>query len=380
MPKLYLGEALALLGKTLPFIWVRLGSYAVLGLGLLVYFGVLAGIGLLLGRLWAPLGFIFFLIAIGGAFAIIRWASRYYFHLLRAAHTAVMTEFIVYGRGPDGGQLAYGRKAVMDRFTDTSILFAVDVLVEGAVKAFVRTFARIASILPIPGMRGFGNLVERVALMSTTYVDEAVLSRAYKEREQSVWKVAYDGVLLYAQAWKPILTNAVVLTLIGYVEFVLLLVILGIPALAIAAVFPGLSVALGVFVLVAAWMIKLAVADAFSLAATLIAYHRSTEGMTPNEEWKAKLEGVSDRFRELGQKAVDSAQRRSGPAASMVAGSGAAPSAKDSPPPAPPTPDGPAAPSAPEPPAPPSAPPSGDAPAGPTSPPSAAPTDPRERS
>ena len=379
MPKLYLGEALTLLGKTLPFIWVRLGSYAVLGLGLLVYFGVLAGIGLLLGRLWAPLGFIFFLIAIGGAFAIIRWASRYYFHLLRAAHTAVMTEFIVYGRGPDGGQLAYGRKAVMDRFTDTSILFAVDVLVEGAVKAFVRTFARVASILPIPGMRGFGNLVERVALMSTTYVDEAVLSRAYKEREQSVWKVAYDGVLLYAQAWKPILTNAVVLTLIGYVEFVLLLVILGIPALAIAAVFPGLSVALGVFVLVGAWMIKLAVADAFSLAATLIAYHRSTEGMTPNEEWKAKLEGVSDRFRELGQKAVADAGRRSGPAASMVPGTTGTPDGPGAPPAAP-TPEGPAAPDASPPPAPPSAPPTGDAPDGPAAPPTGEPNDPRERS
>ena len=201
MPKLYLGEAFALIGKTLPFIWVRLGSYALLGLGLLVYFGVLGGIGLLLGRLWAPLGLIFFLVAIGGAFAVVRWASRYYFHLLRAAHTAVMTEFIVFGRGPEEGQLAYGRKAVMDRFRDTSILFGVDVLVEGAVRAFVRTFARVASILPIPGTRGIANLVERVALMSTTYVDEAVLSRAYKEREENVWKVAYDGVLLYAQAW-----------------------------------------------------------------------------------------------------------------------------------------------------------------------------------
>ena len=380
MPKLYLGEALALLGKTLPFIWVRLGSYALLGLGLLVYFGVLGGIGWLLGRLWAPLGFIFFLVAIGGAFAVVRWASRYYFHLLRAAHTAVMTEFIVYGHGPVGGQIEYGRKAVMDRFTDTSILFAVDVLVEGAVKAFVRTFARIASILPIPGMRGFGNLVERVALMSTTYVDEAILSRAYKEREQNVWQVAYDGVLLYAQAWKPILTNAVVLVLIGYVEFLLLLVILGIPALALAAVFPGLSVALGIFVLVGAWMIKLAVADAFSLAATLIAYHRGTEGLTPNEAWKAKLEGASDRFRELGQKAVDNAQRRTGPAASMVAGSTDAPSAQDTPPPAPATPDGPGAPAAPQPPAPPSAPPSGHVPEGPTPPPTGAPTDPRDRS
>jgi len=324
MPKLYLGEAFALIGKTLPFIWVRLGSYALLGLGLLAYFGVLGGIGLLLGRLWAPLGLIFFLVAIGGAFAVVRWASRYYFHLLRAAHTAVMTEFIVHGRGPAEGQLAYGRKAVMDRFRDTSILFGVDVLVEGAVRAFVRTFARVASILPIPGTRGIANLVERVALMSTTYVDEAVLSRAYKEREDNVWKVAYDGVLLYAQAWKPILVNAVVLTLISYVEFVLLLIVLGLPALAVASVFPALSAFLGISVVVGAWMIKLAVADAFSLAATLIAYHRATEAMEPNAEWKAKLEGVSGQFRELGQRALEGAQRRAGPVAEAMPGDPAA--------------------------------------------------------
>jgi hypothetical protein len=317
MPTLYLGEALRLIGKTLPFIWVRLGSYALLGLALLSYFGVLGGLGLLLSGLWAPLGLLLFLIAIGGAFALVGWASRYYFHLLRAAHTAVLTEFIVHGRGPSEGQLAYGRRAVSERFRDTSILFAVDLMVAGVVRAFVRTFARIASILPIPGTRALGNVLERVALMSTTYVDEAILSRAYRMREENVWRVAYDGVLLYAQAWRPILTNAVVLTLIGYVEFILLLVILGIPALAIAAVFPALSAALGVMVLVSAWMVKLAVADAFSLAATLIAYHRSTESMVPSEEWKGKLEHASSHFRELGERALAGMQgpaRATGPA------------------------------------------------------------------
>ena len=313
MPTLYLGEALRLSGKTLPFIWVRLASYSLLGLVLLTYFGVLGGLGLLLGRLWAPLGWIFFLLAIAGAFGLVSWASRYYFHLLRAAHTAVLTEFIVHDRGPSEGQLAFGRRAVTERFRDTSVLFAVDVMVAGVVRAFVRTFARLASILPIPGTRGLSRLIERVALMSTTYVDEAVLSRAYKVREEDVWKVAYDGVLLYAQAWRPILTNAVALTLIGYVEFILLLIILGMPALALAAVFPGLSVALGVMVLIGAWMIKLAVADAFALAATLVAYHRSTENLVPNAEWKEKLAQASSHFRDLSARASAAMQGAAGP-------------------------------------------------------------------
>lgn len=305
MPKIYLVEAFALVGKTLPILWVRLGSYLALGAALGVYAALVGGIAWLLGRLWAPLGVVVFLVAIGGAFAIVQWAGRYWLYLLKAAHTAVMTEFIVVGSGPQGSQLTYGREQVLSRFRDTSILFGVDVLVNGVVKAIVRTFTRITSILPIPGIDGLGRLVERVAVMSTSYIDEAVLSRAYMKREQNVWAVAKDGVVLYAQAWKPILANAVVLALLSFVEFLLFLLVLGLPAVAVGAAMPGLRLALGIGVVLGAWMLKLALSDAVALAATLIAYHRATEGLEPDPAWVAKLDGASERFRELGRKAAE---------------------------------------------------------------------------
>jgi len=303
--KFYFGEAVGLILKTLPFIWVRLGSYLLLGLALGLYFGAMGGVAWLLAQLWEPLGIIIFIVAFVGAFGIISWVTRYYFYLLKAGHTAVMTEFIVYGKAPEGNQIAYGKKQVMDRFRDTSIMFGVDALLNGIVKAFTRTFARITGVLPIPGIDSLSAILQRIAIMSTTYVDEAILSRAYKEREKNVWKVAEDGVVLYAQAWQPILANAVVLALISFVEFVVLLILLGLPAVAIGAAFPALRVALGIGVLIAAWMIKLAVMDAFSMAATLIAYHRTTEGLEPSPEWKTKLEGVSNKFGELGRKAQE---------------------------------------------------------------------------
>ena len=304
MPKIYLVEAISLVMKTLPIVWVRLGSYLLLGLGLGIYAAIFGGIGYLLSQLWAPLGVILFVAAFGGAFWIVQLAGKYWFHLLRAAHTAVMTEFITTGNGPATGQLEYGRQQVMSRFTDTSILFGVSLLVDGIVKFVVRTFTSVASILPIPGMDSLGKFIQRVAALSTTYVDEAILSRAYLKREQSVWAVAKEGVVLYAQAWKPILGNAVVLALLSYAEFVVFLLILGLPALAIGAAVPSLGPALGIGALIGAWMLKLALSDAVSLAATLLAYHRSTEGMEPNAEWVAKLDSASDKFRELGRKAA----------------------------------------------------------------------------
>lgn len=308
--KFYFGEAFGLIMKTMPFIWMRLGSYLVLGLGLGAYFAVIAGIAWLLSKLWEPIGIILFVIALAGAVGIVKWASRYYFYMLKAAHTAVMTEYIVYGKGPQGSQLNYGKEQVMNRFKDTSIMFGIDVLVDGVVKSFTRSFSNMVGILPIPGLDGLTSILQRVALASTTYVDEAILSRAYKDREDNVWKTAHEGVVLYAQAWKPILANAAVLSLISYVEFAALLVLLGLPAVALGYAMPSLRIALGIGVLVAAWMIKLAVSDAFSLAATLIAYHRSTEGLEVDAGWTSKLEGVSDKFRELGIKASQNSKLR----------------------------------------------------------------------
>jgi hypothetical protein len=232
--------------------------------------------------------------------------TRYYFYLLKAAHAAVMTEVILTGSGPDdASQVQYGKERVQTRFKETSVMFGIDRLLEGTVRSFNRSFARLMNLLPIPGADSLKQFVRRVSRFATTYIDEAILTRAYRDDDANVWAVARDGVILYAQCWKPILANAVALTLLSYFEFLLFLVILGLPALLIGVALPSLKIALGIGVIVGAWMLKLAVADAFSLAATLLAYHRSTEGMTPDPTWQARLEEVSDQFRELKRKASE---------------------------------------------------------------------------
>jgi len=311
--KLYLGEAVGLILKTLPFIWIRLGTYALLGLGLAVYFAVAGGIAWLLGQAIGLLGVIVFLVAFGGAWVLVQWAKKYFFYLLQAAHIAVMTEYIVYGRPPEGGQVQYGKQQVMDRFQDTSIMFGVDQMVDGIVKAINQTFARITQILPIPNIENLNAIIERISTFATTYIDEAILSRAYQYREQNVWAVAQDGVILYAQSWKPILANAVALTVINYLEMAVLLVIFGIPAIALGALIPvdAIRTLLGVMVLVSVWMFKLAVSDAYAMAVTLLAYHRSTEGLEPNPEWKERLAGMSEQFRQLSDRAVSAVTEQS---------------------------------------------------------------------
>ena len=307
--KFYVLEAFGLLLKTMPFILIRLGTYALLGVGLTIYFAIAGGIAWLLGQLLGPLGFIIMLAAAAGAWAIVQWATRYFFYLLKAAHTAVLTELIVTGELPAGSQVEYGKKQVTDRFRDTSIMFAIDRLVDGIVRGFNRKFARIADLLPIPGMDSLVGIITTVVGFATTFIDESILSRAYRYREENVWAVAQDGVILYAQAWKPVLANAAALALVSYLEVLAVLVVLGIPAIGLGLLVPPLKTALGITVLLAAWMFKLAFADAHALAATLLAYHRSTEGLTPDAEWQERLSGLSDKFRELVKKAAEATGR-----------------------------------------------------------------------
>jgi hypothetical protein len=310
--KLYLGEAIGLIVKTMPFIWIRLGTYALLGLGLAIYFAVAAGVAWLLGQALSFLGIIVFIAAIAGAWVLVQWAKRYFFYLLQAAHIAVMTEHIVYGQAPQGSQVQYGRQQVQERFKDTTLMFGVDQLIDGVVKQINRTFAQLTQILPVPDLNNFNQIVAQVSKFATTYIDEAILSRAYQHREQNVWSVAQDGVILYAQSWKPVLANAVALTIINYLEMIVVLVILGIPAIILGAIIPIAAVRtfLGLFVLVAVWMFKLAVSDAYAMAVTLLAYHRSIEGLEPNPDWKERLTGVSEEFRKLCDRATSAGSQQ----------------------------------------------------------------------
>ncbi|NBD32186.1 MAG: hypothetical protein GVY17_04240 [Cyanobacteria bacterium] len=309
--KLYLGEAIGLIAKTMPFIWIRLGTYALLGIGLAIYLAVAGGVAWLLGQALGFLGIIVFVIAIAGAWVLVQWAKRYFFYLLQAAHIAVMTEYIVSGQAPPEGQLQYGRRQVQERFKDTTVMFGVDQLVDGIVKQINRTFAQLTQILPIPDLDNLNQLVAQISKFATTYIDEAILSRAYQYREQNVWSVAQDGVILYAQSWKPVLANAVALTIINYLEMIVILVVLGIPAIILGAIIPMAAIRtfLGVMVLVGVWMFKLAVSDAYAMAVTLLAYHRSTENMEPNPDWQERLTGVSEEFRKLCAQATSAGSR-----------------------------------------------------------------------
>src|SRR5262245_56774996 len=172
-----LGTAIGLLMKTLPYAGVRFGINIVVTIATIIFWVIALAGGAFLGAKVTPiLGWIWiigWLIAFG---FIWRLFLRYFLYLLKAGHIAFLTKLITKGQIGNGqaGMFAYGKRIVTQRFAEVNVLFAVDILVEGVVRAFNRTLDFITGLIPIPALQQLMVLVKAVIFAATTYIDETI--------------------------------------------------------------------------------------------------------------------------------------------------------------------------------------------------------------
>ncbi|MDR0906748.1 MAG: zinc ribbon domain-containing protein [Oscillospiraceae bacterium] len=283
--------------KTMPFAWAKL----LLGLVTVVISAVLFGI--LMGLAWLfksdGVSVVMFLIWVS-AVGVVRFIIMHYIgYMLKAGHIAVITEALATGRVPDN-QISYGKQLVTARFATSNIYFAVDKLVSGAVKQIQKGIGKIGNALDfIPGMGTVSNLAQYFIELSLGYIDECCLGYTFYKKEQSAFKSAADGVVIYAQNWK---------TLLGSAAKTMAMVVLGIAGITLA-----LFVVLGllfrlfswpgwvafVIALLIALAVKFAFIDSFILARTMTAYMGVAPTTAITFDLYGKLSGISAKFKEL---------------------------------------------------------------------------------
>jgi hypothetical protein len=296
------GEIWKLLLKTTPYLMFRLMIYGSVGLAAGFYLGFL----ILLAKIFGGAGAVFFLIGLGVLIGLLRLARNYLLYMVQAGHIAVVTELITKGRLPEGvNQVQYGKKIVTERFKEVSVLFVADQLVKGILRAINRTVVRIAEILPIPGLEALAKLMTVVLNFAITYVDESILSYNLTRSQENVWEGSRRGLILYAQNWKPVLRQAAWLAAVNFVAFAVIFIVLLIPFAPLAFLAESQAVKFFWFALAAtlAYSLKLAVVNPFSMVAMIFTFNKAIEGQEPNKEWEARLETVSNKFRELKEKA-----------------------------------------------------------------------------
>lgn len=304
-----LGEAMGLMRKTLPFLLMRLVVYVGITLAYMLVTGVGAGIGYGLTSIGDGQGegaFMGGAIGFGLVSAVLYFAREYILYLIKAGHIAVLVELLEDKALPEGrSQVEHGQAVVKERFKESSILFGVDQLIKGILRALNRMTMMISSVIPIPALNNVVGIINKIINISLTYVDEVILAYNIKTRSDNPWQSSKTALILYAQNYKVMLKNAVFLMLFMYLAgFIIFLLVLG-PVAAIAALFPGaVGVWTVVFSVLLAWGIKAAVLEPLAVTAMMQVYFKTIEGQNPDPEWDAKLSKVSDKFREMGEKAA----------------------------------------------------------------------------
>ena len=100
--------------------------------------------------------------------------------------------------------------------------------------------------------------------------------------------------------------NAIWLSLFMWIISVVVFLVMIAPAAALLIMFPGQAGGWAfVIAIVFAWAFKAALLEPFAIAALMDVYFRVIEGQQPNPEWERRLDETSNKFRDLGGKAMD---------------------------------------------------------------------------
>jgi hypothetical protein len=306
-----IGQALGLMGRTAPFIVLRVLVYAGIAIAYVLVTGVGAGVGWGIGAfgdtdfqggatVWGGV------IGFGLTAGVLYFAREYILYIVKAGHVAVLVKLIDGEAVPDGqNQISYATDIVRDRFVQSNVLFGVDQLVKGVLNAIIGIVQGVASFLPIPGLTNLVQLVRAFLKIAVGLVDEVILAHAIRTNATNPWASAQEALVLYAQNYPTMLKNAAWLTIITYgLAFVVFLLMLA-PAAAIVWLMPGGWSAAGlVFALIFAWAVKAALIEPFAIACMMQVFFRTTAGQRPDPEWDSRIAGVSRKFSELKDKAV----------------------------------------------------------------------------
>lgn len=304
---LKLGVAFKLMLRTMPILGVRLGVSILFWLAMLLYLAITGGVAYLIGQANETIGVIVFLVAIIAIAPIYNLAYRYVFYLIKAAHIAVISELLVNGDLPAGtNQLAWGKQRVTERFGETSVMFVIDEMVTGVVNVFTGTVYSVASWIPGDSVRTLVQVLNTIIRFALSSIDEAILARRFYANSDNVWANARDGLVLYAMIWKPILINAVALMIVSYVPFIVALILFSAPIGFLVGLFSQQAAGVTIIALLLfAWVIKVAIGDAFAMTAIIATYQRETANLQPDAAMASQLDAVSDKFKEIKQKASE---------------------------------------------------------------------------
>jgi hypothetical protein len=322
----------------MPFVWAKLL------LGILTVVVSAAILAFLLGIAWLfkseGVGLVMIIVWLSLT-GIVRFIINHYIgFLVKAGHIAVITEAVITGKVPKN-QVAYGKERVKERFVTANVYFLIDKLVSAAVKQIQRGIGKITGMMSsVPGMGAVTSLAKFYVSISLGYIDECCLGYTFYKKNQSAFKSAADGVVIYSQNIKTLLAGAAITMLIVvfglagitlglFLVFGLLIRFLPLSDLIRTWIGGEAGVWIGghigfigfLIAVILAVTIKYAFMDSYILIRTMVTYMGVAPKTALRVDLYSKLCNISSKFKELlnGKEKEAKPKRASKPAAKKAA-------------------------------------------------------------
>lgn len=302
--------AMRLMADTLPFVGLRVAVYGGIAAGYMLATGVGAAMGDGVGAFagwsagaggWAntalcggAIGF--------GLFGMFMCRLRgNVLYRVKAGHIAILVERVDGKALPAGKpQIRHAAALVRGHFAEASTLYVVDKVIRGVVTSISAMVRGMPSILPLPGRQQLAGVVRFFLRIAVGFVDQLILARIMRVGAANPWQSAQESLILYGQNSPIMSKNAAWLALLIYMTCLLLFLILLVPAAGVAYLILGASTAGGyALALLFTWSIKAALIEPLAIICLMQVYFGAIEGQRPDPEWGARLEQMSDKFRQL---------------------------------------------------------------------------------
>ncbi len=282
--------------KTMKFVWLKLALGGIVLLFALVTLFPFVWLGSLGDGGGIVIALTVWFILVG---CIYGFLQHYVGYILKAGHVAMVTTAVTTGSLPED-QLAAAREMVSQRFLTANVYFAVDRLVSGAVSQLQKGLQKVDDLLgKIPGVSFIVSFAQMFVHIALNYVDECCLGYTFLHGDQSAFKSAADGVVIYFQNWKKLLKDAAVMTLaVMVISFLAWLL----PFLLFAGIFAALGIHLifaALLSIIIAAILKSSFVDSFLMVRMMVSYMEVAPSTEITFDLYGKLCKLSDKFKSL---------------------------------------------------------------------------------
>jgi len=306
------GTAISLVARTLPYAVARFVILLTFSIVTIVWLLATIGIGSWLGATVHPFIGLGWVVVLLGTYGYLWWfVVRYGLYLVQAGHIAVLTELITKGQVENGsvGMFDYGRRVVTERFGQVNVFFAMHVIVRAVVRVFNRTLDWVSHLLPVPGLSSIVGIVNAIVRAATTYIDETIFSYNLARGDENPWRSSKDALIYYCQNSVEILKTAAWVVVLDKVLTVVVWGIMLVPAFLVLVVLPASLKPWGVllgffFAALFASNARQAFLKPVFLTMVMTKFHVVVRNQPINMVWDERLSGMSDKFRDIKNKAL----------------------------------------------------------------------------